>query len=471
MGPADQMRPQAAKNPWSFAREPASGGGMRRARSSLPSLLVALATTVSAGFGFGLGSGGCVNADGRPPPEDEPAFPTGLALDPKGDRLVVVSSNFNLAYQSGAVLLADLARAREQLGEQDAVVDDAYVAAVPLPSFGDTPVVDRSAGHVFVATRGGNLLHEITLGSDGLSCGRAGCDEPPHALQLAGNDPFVLVLLDQVLDSAGALVSARALVTHSSSPTAEFVRFDTSAADAERLRLEPESLFFGDDVYGVRSAVFLPATNETPDRIVALFERRVAGSLAGADLAVIDVPAVNQGDEAVIARTDVTALTGALTGRDTVALVPHGGDGTLSVVVALRSPDALARFSFDEARKTFALTHLDSTCRRPTGLAAVDVDVDGVAATPGVSRILVTCQDGQAVLALDPLDLAVTDAVRFYGRGPYDVVVDEVHQLAYVSFFLDSSIGVLSLVSDGEARLTPVGRLGTPLPPPEDGRE
>ncbi|MBM4281038.1 MAG: hypothetical protein FJ137_09850 [Deltaproteobacteria bacterium] len=449
-------------------------------RSARPTTLPAAARVAATGLAAAAlgGLGACIGIAGHPAPYDKPAFPTGLALDAAGDRLVVVSSNFDLAYDDGAVLLADLSRVRAALADSadradkaGVVVDDAYVAAVQLPSFGDAPVVDATGRHVLVATRGGNLLHELLLDDDGLSCGDAGCAAAPHALQLAGNDPFDVVLVGQSVDDDGGLAAARALVTHLSSPVAELVRLDPAKSDEARMRVERAPLTFGEDVFGVRSAVFVPGVGGAPDRVIALLERRIDRTLVGCDLAVVDVPAVDRGDDAASVRTDVTALTGALTGRDVVITADAArGPGALAVIVALRSPDAVARFALDDDG-TLSLTHVDGSCRKPTGMATADVDGDGDPATPGTPRLLVTCQDGQAVESLDPLDLSVTDAVRFFGRAPYDVVVDAVHQQAFVSFFLDGSVGVLSLVDDGVARLTPLGRIGAALPRPEDGRE
>lgn len=439
---------------------------MRRRSSSLVPLVALVALPHAAA------TVGCVGAADNPAPDDVPAWPTGLAIDAAGDRLVVVGSNFDLAYNGGSLLLADLDRARARLGGPDDVVDDAYVSAVPLPSFGDAPVVDVTGRHVLLTTRGGNLLHEIELTGDGLSCGDAGCDQAPHALQLQGNDPFDVVLLAQDVDGEGALTSARALVTHLSSNVAELVRLDPSRDDEGRLRVEAAPVYLGDDVFGVRSAVFAPATTAADERVFALVERRVDGALLGSDLAVLDVPGVDSGLDAAIVRTDVTALTGALSGGDVVVVNDSArGGGAVAVIAVLRTPDAVARFAVDDRSGIATLTHLHETCRRPTGLAAVDVDADDDASTPGTPRVLLTCQDGQTIEALDPVDLSVTDAVRFYGRGPYDVVVDHVHQQAFVSFFKDDSIGVLGLVDDGAVRLTRLGRIGVARPPPEDGRE
>ena len=88
--------------------------------------------------------------------------------------------------------------------------------------------------------------------------------------------------------------------------------------------------------------------------------------------------------------------------------------------------------------------------------------------------MVVTCQDDDTVEAIDPVTLEPTDAVRFVGRGPYGVAVNEVPEPpeAYVSFFGDNSVGVLHLVDgDGQAKLVMRGRIGAQADKPEDGRQ
>jgi hypothetical protein len=188
--------------------------------------------------------------------------------------------------------------------------------------------------------------------------------------------------------------------------------------------------------------------------------------LTGTQLGVFDVPGVNRGDDVVVNVIDVTASTSSVSARS-IALVPDPAGG-VAVVVALRGPDSLARFGFDDATRSFSLTALSETCKEPTNFAFVPENVDDDGAVTSVARLLLTCQAGQVVQALDPTTLQVRDSVRFFGRGPYDVVVDAAHQEAFVSFFLDNSIGVLSL---GGGRLTPRGRIGAAQAPPDDGRE
>jgi hypothetical protein len=149
-----------------------------------------------------------------------------------------------------------------------------------------------------------------------------------------------------------------------------------------------------------------------------------------------------------------------------VLVVPGEGAAPDAVVVATRSPDALVRLEIEDAPTgpTMHLAGVAESCAMPTGLA--------LAHPAAVTRVLATCQTGGTVEALDPVSLEPTDVVRFAGRDPYDVAVSPGNDEAYVSFFLDDSIGVLQLVDGaGEARMSLWGRIGTPTPAPEDGRE
>lgn len=405
---------------------------------------------------------GACNDVGKPVPTDRAQFPTGLAV--AGDDLVVVSSNFDLSFESGALLRADLKNVRSTLDGGADVVDDAYSSAVTLPSFGDAPVVDATGEHVFVTTRGDNQLHEVSLKDGVVSCGGSDvCGVAPFSLQLGQNDPFNVVLFG--VDGDGV---TRGMITHLVANQAEIFTFNPAADDASRLRVERDAINFGDNVDGVRGAVLRPAVAGVNEAQVFLtLEVTLDGVVVGTSVGVFDVPDVERGDNVTVTGIDVTAETGAIFARG-MAVVTDA-DGSVSVVVALRGPDALARFAYNDRTGAFTLTHLTESCVEPTTLVYVDGASVG---TAGVDRLLLTCQGGEVVQALDPHTLEVEDAVRFFGRDPYALAVDVAHAQAFVSFFLDGSIGVFDLKdADGNAKLIARGRIGTALPAPEDGRE
>jgi len=402
----------------------------------------------------------CIGQVGKTPPLDRPTFPMGMALSPDGSRLAVISSNFDFAFDSGAVLMADLAATGDRLTGPDVVIEDAFASGIAIPTFGDRPVFDATGTHLFLTSRAQNLLHELTVdGAGALSCGdAAGCDQAPHALGLVGNDPFDVVLLDQSVDADGNVL-VRGLVSHQSARQASFFSLNAASTDSDRLRVETVPLDFGETAFGVRSAALRVGDDATnrPARVFATVERREGTVVIGVDLVSFEVPAPGRAADVTFVSQDLEVLVGTRTARDLVVVDD-------AVIVALQFPDALARFAIDPDTGVPTLTALKDTCARPIGLAVTGADQG--------SLVLVTCQDGDAVELIDPVTLESRDALRFYGRGPYDVVVDPALQRAYVSFFLDNSIGAISLVDDdGLPALRAIGRFGQPLPPPEDGRE
>lgn len=437
---------------------------MRRRTSTRPPLSAGRALIA----GLALAAAACV-----PPisgvPLDRPVYPTGLAVHPGGERLVVVSSAFDLAYDDGALLLADLPAVRAALAadpsedRRDAVVEGAYVKAARLPPFGDRPVFSSGGERLLVSTRGSNLVSSVDVDTDaGFTCsssdddGTARCGKSPLALQVPESDPFDVLVLDEVTED-GELTRVGGLVTLLSSPTVYFFRDDRERSGASVMQ-QTGTLTLGEAVRGVRSAALRTRNGVT--HVVAAVDV-VSLASAGA-LLVLFEPSV----DALPTAFDVTAAMGAAALRDLV-VVPGAGAEPDAVLVATRLPDAVARFEIDDlpGGPALRLAGVAESCAMPTGLA--------LSTHGGVTRVLLTCQVGGAIEVMDPRTLAVTDVVRFAGRNPYDVAVNPVQPEAYVSFFLDDTIGVLSLVdTDGVTpRVTMLGRIGTPTAKPEDGRE
>lgn len=452
----------------SFARPPSP----RLARVATGALRGSLLVGV-----VGIGAACSGNAN-NPVPLDGPVFPMGLALSADGNRLLVGSSNFDFAYDSGAVLLADVTTIRDELSasaDPAKVVASPWGAGIRAPEFADRLTFTADGQTALFTTRDGNLLHTIEVGDNAIACGDVDvCNTGTHVLQLAGNDPFDITLLN---DDG---VVARGLVSHLDDPNMELFQLDRAAA-GERIVVEHVIDLTLDNATttGVRSTVLLPAAAGHDDLIFAAVEREDTGVLVGVDVARIVVPRVGDSTAPDVVRQDVTAMVGSRTMRDMVLVHDDvtGGDALIGILQGgtfstggATTGDGLVRFAIDPIDQHLTLTTIAPTCRQPVALAEakIDVDDDDVA---DASRVLVACHGSNEVASVDPLTLQMREVSRFYGRGPYDVVVDAVHQLAYVSFFLDNSVGVFQLVTDGEVSLTPIGRLGAALPRPEDGRE
>jgi hypothetical protein len=443
------------------AANPANRPLVRRTRPSLRAVVVCAGAC--AVFG-----GSCLPTEGLIP-LDGPRYPTGLAVTPDGNELVVVSSNFDLAFDDGAVLVADLTKVRAKTADADGdvVVQDAYLSGAYLPPFGDAPAMTSDGARLFVPARGSNLIASLDLSQTGnLGCGKDAGDPPrcgvaPRALQLPANDPLSTLILTETTTDTGAIGRVVGMTALLSSPDVYLFSDDPSRPAAERMQIVG-TINLGEGVGGVRSVVVRPELYGSDRVAIAAAEIDPDTGVFGTLLAIFPPTA-----GADVTLFDVSRETGSLAMRDLV-LVPGEDGASDALLVALRAPEAIARYELDDGGDVPVprLAGLEPTCRTPTSLALAEP-------VPGVHRVLVTCQDGDVVQMIDPVTLAATDAVRFEGRSPYDVVVNGAVDPpeAYVSFFLDNSIGVLTLASDGEPAMRFRGRIGAALPRPEDGRE
>jgi hypothetical protein len=426
-------------------------------------------------LGLSVGAGCTRDLVGAEPPVAQPHFPVGLAIHPTERLLAVVSSNFDLEYSSGSLLLADLDVVDEQLASGAVVAaDQAYVSSAQVPSFGSRPLFVLEGRHILLPTRSENLIVEVGLtGADGdspaLECGDSLsplgeplCDTAPRALQLPGNDPFALVSYgggDEHADVVAAALGA---------PWLYFFRFRAESDDNRRLQqnglrtladLAPDG-----EIRGVRGLAYRPPGGGVGTGRVFATVERTAATLRGEAVDLVFLDPARRGD-APLGVIHLTEETGAVSARD-VALSPAKD----AVFVLLREPDGIARIDLFASNFFPHVGGVVTTCEAPTSMATARLTT---ASGETVDRLLVTCFDNESVIAYDPLTLSETGAARYFGRGPFDIVVDEVSDppRAYVSFFSDDTIGVLDLLDDeGAPRLVPRGRIGEQRAAPEDGR-
>jgi hypothetical protein len=411
----------------------------------------------------------------------QPNYPRGIALSPDGDQLVVVSSNFEGAFDTGAVLLADLRRLGADLAfvplaqASSTYLEDIYVDAVFIPSFGTRPVFADDGERFLVAAQGDNLLLEIevlaTGGADGgVGTSRLTCrDEPPAAgatelctadgsgagnplaLSLDQNDPYELVLYDQTEDQ---LLGA---ATFLSASRVTFFRVRENRTGQNRLQLRG-SLELGEGVQSLRSVVLHPRGAGQVPLLVAALEREdpVFTTQTEVELIWLDP---SQREDAVVRRLDLEALTGARSAR----ALTSSPDGD-ALFLFLRNPDGIARLDTDPVGSTIAprLGGVSNVCEGPTSMRFARIPLpDG----DTVDRLLVVCYRDNTVAAYNPLTLEQTDAVRMFGLGPFDLAVDTTGDTPrlFVSFFDEDTIGVFDLVdAAGDARLVPRARIGIP---------
>lgn len=410
---------------------------------------------------------------GSPPPTGRPYFPTGIALHPERPLLAVVSSNFDLAFNRGAILLADLDAVDAAITAADggfvtlAGATSPYTAVALVPSFGNEPVFVNDGARLLLPTREENIIVEIPLAPEedgGFDCevsaelGVPVCGQPPRSLQLPGNDPFELAIVEQ----SDARVEA--IVTLLSSPDVFYVTVDLEDGP-RRMQIDDRPSFSLEgytadgEALGVRGLALRPATPGVPATAFLTVNRTSLGLATDAvDLVWFDA---NQGDGATLRTLRLTEEIGSIDARD-IAIHPDGD----ALFVLLREPDALVRVDLFPSGGAInaRLGGVVSTCYDPIELKAVLVPTP---AGEAQHRVLVTCFENDTILAYDALSLVEKEALRGFGDGPYGLAVDVEHvpPRAYVGFFNDDTVGVMDLVNDdGEVALVPRALIVGALP-------
>lgn len=408
---------------------------------------------------------------------EQTAFPTGLAIHPEENLLGVVSSNYDLANPTGAFSIADLDTLAEEMNDimvaegPLGTVAEPFSESVAIPSFGHRPVYSPAGDQIFIATRGDNLIAEIEMETGPeqtarLSCGDLEndtdvifCEDENYQLRVPATDPYDIVLYEQ----EGSLIKgAVALISHNE---VLFFESDSAAAPEVRNRITG-ALQLGLNILGTRSMVFRSETTATSALLFAVVESYGFSSTKPFVSVVYFDP--SKGPSSVVRTFSLSERTDASSAR---ALALTSDQSAL--LLALREPDSLMRIDLTETEGTLNLipSLMVPTCRNPTSVASFQLDQEGESSPSDF--ILVACYSDHSVMLYDATSLTQLGAAKFFGRGPFDIAVN--HHVtpaeAYVSYFLDNSVGVFSLQdSDGAPALIPKGRLGEASPKPEDGR-
>lgn len=151
------------------------GGGFWLSRRA-PSALVALCALVA------LAACG-VDVEGDDPPLDQLFDPVGIALDPSGESLYVVNSNFSVLYRQ------DRGGTVTRVDTETLEVDAA--ATAQIGTFGGQIVIPEHGEKAYVAVRGNQSLTVLDIDAQGgLSCGGVKRDTANCRLATGSEDPY-----------------------------------------------------------------------------------------------------------------------------------------------------------------------------------------------------------------------------------------------------------------------------------------
>lgn len=392
-----------------------------------------------------------------PPPFDgEPArffFPTGIAVTPDGEHLLVANSNFDRAFNSGTLLQVSLAAFDEAAGAADGRLDTIPAAEVAafgrIDSFAGPLAINAAGTSAWLATRNRDLLIRAPLESGRLSCPDQDCSNDAIPLKPQGmDDPFSVVPAEVVVPG-GSSPEPVVLVNHLAPDGASdatqtgwvaVIPERVAAASknpfdngAFRIRMgeHTTSALAWSDLTGrlFAGGCFLRVSGESVVACRVDFEREVASQniLRSVQLAA--------GPDAETQTNQLGTLTG---GRAETLDVALSSDRSL-LYVATKTPNALLVVVPPEPGSTAV-----PTLRAVIPLASTPGRLH-VIARPEGDLVAATALEDDALLLVEPAAGRVAAQVLPVGDGPYDVTsveTEDGHRL-FVSLF--SACGVAAV--------------------------
>ena len=396
----------------------------------------------------------------RPNP-DELFFPTGAAVSPDERFMFVANANSELRYDSGTVVMIDLAKVDEYVTtwttagmtgadchqdpdhrETMECLEQVFIlpgASARIGNFAtDIAVQDTGSGtlRLIVPTRGDPSIAWLEFDGSRLSCnpdaqGFALCDEA-HRLSYVHNDPDLLTPdepFDAFADSAGQF----AVVTHLTSGAVTLI--DSPIGRPAIVADVMAGLFATDPASGFRGATGI--SGRTPGGasdiiyVASRSEDRV-------QMLTVGRPVNNAPPYLVAGNYFFLNLVGAASGlsSDSRSLsFSRSGD---RMYIINRRPPSLQIYDTSLGTSGFPKNvgiGATDICRQASTLAVMDTG-DG-------ERAYVTCfQDGQ-LYVVDPRGLSSVENIVLVGRGPFSVVASAMRKKVYVTNFLEDTVAVI----------------------------
>ncbi|MBV8762285.1 MAG: hypothetical protein JO257_33650 [Deltaproteobacteria bacterium] len=408
-------------------------------------------------------------------------YPTGLGIAPDDSKLFLANANSELRYDSGSVIMLDLALADQVAGawtssktqpdgcNQDADHQETLVCseekflldgAVRIGNFAtDIAVQDFKTGgpaRLIVPTRGDPSVAWIDYDGSKLSCnsdqtGFALCDET-HRLSYVHNDPNVGLLPDEPFDAFAG--KDFAFVTHLT--TGGITLIDSPPGGDATIADVVTGLFSADPLTGLRGTTGVAGRGDSglvyigsrsDDRIQTVSVGRPVNS---------DIAPPYIVPEEYFFEDLVGGNSGGSTDTRGMAFSASGD----RMYLINRRPPSLQVYdtSLDAGgaprNKGIAATDL---CRQASTLTVMDAG-DG-------DRVYVTCfQDGE-IYVVDPRGMSSVEDIITVGRGPYSVVAAPTRKKVYVTNFLEDTVAVIDVDPTSPTHDRVVLRIGEPKAP------
>ena len=462
-------------------------------------------------FGAMLIAGCSASAADVRPPDDQMFFPTGIAVSPDDQVLYVASSNSQLRYDTGTVLVFDLnqikARVDAWVPADPTVAPDAGpcaqdpdqptalvcneapfvlpAAGVRIGNFATQIAIQDMSGatgdpkyRLFVPTRGDPSVSWIDydMSSKQLSCAAgtdtfAECDDA-HRLEVTLQDLDNTHLNDEPFgvfaDFDPATQQGFAVVSHQTNGAVTLI--DAPASDNVSIADIKYNVFNADVLTGIRGSTGVAGRRGvTPsddliyissrtDQKVQTFTIGRGQNIAPPYFVASNFIELDQigTDTQVGASADSRGLT-------------FSDDGNRMYLVT-RTPPVLQLYDTSlapgNAFPTNQLLGGSDICRDSSNVAVLNFDKLGVSLGEAINeRAYVTCFDDNVIYVIDPNGTTNVDDIIPVGRGPFAVAVSPKNQLVFVTDFLEDTIAVIDVSPTSPRRNRVVIRIGTPKAP------
>lgn len=412
-------------------------------------------TWTTAGLALlALASAACTDTGaGRPLPRNSFQFPTGIAVHPMGFALVV-SSNFDLTYESGSLRIIDLNLLAETLSidadHRDTIIDDyalsigdfgSSAAIAPTDDGGLAAVLIRADDRLVIIdldieTAGGRATLALQC-SPGQSAPDPGgfnkCDGSRHLLPLAYDDPFGLLLFDGTGEDAEG--GTTALVGYLRSGMISALQIPDDRNDVPRVAYELETESFGTyDLARSDTNGYVYVTSritETRTNPIYYFDSAF-------------------GQDAVVYRENMFTT---FLGYETRS-VTFTADGTTAALL-VRSPDMLV--FLDTSIGSDGLPRNDYLGHVVLGSKTSRVRAHG-------DQLFVTAAEDDTVFVVDAAQQRLIALREDVCRGPFDIAFFDRgdDHWALITCFEDDTVAVMDVDPDSSTYLEILGRVGQP---------
>jgi YVTN family beta-propeller protein len=404
--------------------------------------------------------GGCFGQGGIDPAGDRFFYPTGLAVSGGGRYLLVANSNFDLRYNSGTVVVVDLARVEEEIAscsgnrcdprdEKDFLVTGSTVV---IGSQATDLAVAPDGARAYVTVRGNATLTWLDLNEEPATGGRVlSCfgDPSPGARRCDGAHELERTGALWVPAEPYALLADRDWVFTGHVDSGDVAVFDVAEGRPPTLQRVLDN--FPEGVNGF-------AKQPRPGDPESAWYWAVSRDSSRLYPFMLGMPSRQAGEGPAVSLGPTIGLDSNNPGTDcrSIAFSP---DGTRAFI-ANRQPNSVV---------VVDTTLRDDGSANGTSLATIELGggpsrLVVMPLADGTYVVLVVCFDAEEIFVIDPVLMAVTDVFKT-GMGPHAIAVNETAQRAYLANFGESTVWVLDFAVGSPNFARSVLSIGKPEPP------